>query len=101
MVKNKAGFTFGTVLLIASPAHGQEQRTGNVADSIVGRAGQRQTREQAAPNTQPMARIVSRINNRVQNRIRNRIDRNYDLQANSDSPFEAAEEQARSASHRR
>lgn len=73
---------------------------GHVADSAVGRVGQRQTR-QDMPNLQPMGRISNRINNRVQSRIRNRIDRNYDPQANATSPFAVAEEQTRSTNRRR
>lgn len=70
---------------------------GRVATSSVGQVGERQTREQAAPNTQPMDRIDSRIQNRVQSRIRNRIDRYYDPRANAASPFEVASDQARTA----
>lgn len=72
-------------------------RAGHVANSSVGQVGQRQTREEVAPNIKPIERIASRIQNRVQSRIRNRIDRYYDPQANAASPFEAAGEQARKA----
>lgn len=72
---------------------------GRVAESTVGEAGQRQTREQV--NAQPMARIANRVQNRVQNRIRNRIDRNYDPQANTTDPFEVAEDEVRSTSRPR
>lgn len=74
-------------------------QAGRVADSSVGEVGQRQTREGAAAEAgiTPMARIASRIQNRVQSRIRNRIDRDYDPQANATNPFEAAEEETRSA----
>lgn len=67
--------------------------TGRIAGSAVGVAGQRQTREQAAPNMQPTARIAIRIQNRVQNRVRNRIDRYYDPQANATAPFATATDQ--------
>lgn len=70
---------------------------GQVAESSVGRTGQRQTREDAAANIEPMGRINDRVANRVQNRIRNRIDRYYNPQANSSSPFEIAADQARQA----
>lgn len=66
---------------------------GGVANSAVGEVGQRQTRAQAAPNTQPMARINSRINNRINNRLQNRIDRSYNPQATAVTPFEVAEKQ--------
>lgn len=70
-------------------------KQGEVAKSAAGRAGERQTREQAAPNVHRIGRISSRIENRVQSRIRNRIDRNYDFKANAASPFKIAEEKAR------
>jgi len=77
-----------------------ENVNGRIANSSVGEVGQRQTRADMAPATEPMARITSRINNRVQNRIRNRIDRNYDPQANATSPFKVAEDQTRVRSRR-
>jgi hypothetical protein len=70
---------------------------GGVANSAVGQVGQRQARTGAAQNTDPMIRLDSRIHNRVQSRIYNRIDRNYDPQANANSPFAAAEKQQRKA----
>lgn len=84
----------------AQPSQTRPAEAGHVADSAVGRVGQRQTR-QDVPNLQPMGRISSRINNRVQSRIRNRIDRNYDPQANATSPFAVAEERTRSTNRRR
>jgi hypothetical protein len=78
-----------------SPATTAPIQGGHVADSTVGRVGQRQTRQEAAPNVQPLARVSGRINNRVQSRIRNRIDRNYNPQANATSPFEVAADRAR------
>ena len=69
---------------------------GRVAESAVGRAGQRQARDEAAPTLHPTQRISSRINNRIQSRIQNRIDRNYDPQANAANPFAVAEDKARS-----
>ena len=83
----------------APPAQPQEagiEQQARTAASAVGRAGQRQTRDQAA-GVAPMARIANRVANRVQNRIRNRIDRNYDPTANATSPFESAEDSARRA----
>jgi hypothetical protein len=81
-----------------APARTTQQ--GRTADSPVGEVGQRQTREAAAVGIAPMGRISNRIQNRVQSRIRNRIDRNYDPQANTRTPFAAAEEQARTAGGR-
>lgn len=68
---------------------------GEVAQSSVGQAGQRRTREDLTPDNQivPMTRISSRIQNRVQARIRNRIDRFYDPKSNATSPFAIAGEQ--------
>lgn len=80
-----------------APARAPETERGEVAQSAVGQAGQRQTREDIAKDARPMARIDSRIQNRVHSRIRNRIDRYYDPQANAASPFEVAGEQARTA----
>jgi hypothetical protein len=95
-------------LLAAAPAVGQVAdrpepapattvpiQSGHAADSTVGRVGQRQNRQEAAPNVQPLARVSGRINNRVQSRIRNRIDRNYNPQANATSPFEVAADRTR------
>ena len=64
-------------------------------DASVGEVGQRQTRDDAAPNIDPLGRINNRIENRVQNRLRNRIDRDYDPTANANAPFERAERKAR------
>lgn len=71
--------------------------SGRMAHTGVGQIGQRQTREQAAPNVEPLSRINNRIANRVQNRIRNRIDGHSTPQANATSPFSVAVEQARIA----
>lgn len=84
----------------ASPAPAQGTQTGRTATVAGGEVGQRQTRQDAAPNVAPTGRIANRIENRVQNRIRNRIDRYYDPQANAASPFEVASEQARTAGRR-
>lgn len=82
---------------LAVPAAAQEVRPSTVAEAPAGEVGQRQTREDAAPNVEPMGRIANRIQNRLQNRVRNRIDRNYDPQANATSPFRVADEQTRRA----
>lgn len=86
---------------ITAPAAGQVETVGETAKSAVGRTGQRQTLEQAAPNIEPMGRIDNRIANRVQSRVRNRIDRYYDPQANAASPFVIAGEQARATARPR
>lgn len=62
----------------------------------VSQAGQRQKREDVAPNIEPLDRIESRIPNRVQSRVRNRIDRFYDPQANAASPYVVAARQDQS-----
>lgn len=84
------------LLFATSPAISQEVQGGRVAETVVGRAGQRQTRADAAPNVQALDRINTRIGNRVQSRIRSRIDRNYNPQVNALSPFRVAEDQTRS-----
>lgn len=71
------------------------------ADVGSGQVGQRQTRETAVPDAMPLDRLSTRVTNRVQNRIRNRIDRYYDPQANATSPFQVAQDQARTTSPRR
>lgn len=71
-------------------------QAGRTADAGSGRVGQRQTREEAAPNNRPLGRLQSRVQNRVQSRLRNRIDRYYDPQA-ATSPFEVAGDQAQTA----
>jgi hypothetical protein len=68
-------------------------RTGNVAASSVGVAGQRLNREDQDSQVRPMIRINNRIANRIQSRLRTRIDRNYDPRANSTSPFAIAEDE--------
>lgn len=90
------GLLSAVFLFITSPATSQEVRGGQIPETAVGRVGQRQTRANATPNAEPLDRIDTRIGNRVQSRIRNRIDRNYNPQANALSPFQIAEDRARS-----
>ncbi len=93
-----AAFSAALALLsVGTPAMAQDVSASQTTDSSVGQVGQRQTREDSAPNIQPMGRINSRVTNRVQSRIRNRLDRYYDPQANAASPFEIAGEQTRRA----
>jgi len=84
-------------VIATNPARGQQTtaQDGRVASSTVGQAGQRQTREQAAPNIQPMDRIASRIQNRVQSRLRTRIDRDEAPIEAALTTFAAADEQTR------
>jgi hypothetical protein len=84
------------VAALCSPA-AAAQEADTVAQSTVGRAGQRQARSQPTISAQPMERINSRIRNRVQSRVRNRLDRFYSPQANTASPFEIAGEQTRTS----
>lgn len=93
---------FALGLFCVRPVHAQEQdqKSGKVAESAVGQAGQRMTRDQNAAKVEPMARLETRIANRVQSRIRNRIDRYYDPKANATSPFIDAGEQAEKAGRR-
>lgn len=78
-------------------------RLGEVAQSVAGQAGKRQTREQVAAQIgiAAMARVNSRVQNRVQARIRNRIDQYYDPRANAGTPFAVASEQINTAGQRR
>lgn len=87
--------------LLPQSAPVRVEPSGRVANSAVGQAGQRWTREQAVPGITPLSRIDSRIQNRVQSRIRNRIDRDYDPQANATSPFAVAGEETRNAGRSR
>lgn len=73
----------------------EQEQPQEVAESAIGKVGQRQTREMTQTHVEPMSRINNRIANRVQNRIRNRLDRYYDPQANATSPYAVAAEQAR------
>ena len=71
-----------------------QKKPGSLAATSVGTAGQRRDKNQGVANIKPMGRLQSRIASRVQSRIRNRIDRFYDPQANAQSPFVVAAEQA-------
>ena len=75
--------------------------TARAADAGNGEIGQRQTRDDVAPNVEPLGRLDNRIENRVQNRLRNRVDRNYDATANATAPFERAQTRTRTAVGRR
>lgn len=76
-----------------------ENRSGLIVNSAVGRAGQRQTRDQFQ-GIEPMARIGNRFANRVQNRISNRIGRQYSFGGSATSPFSVAADQVKSANPR-
>lgn len=84
-----------SVILLVSlsvPVAAQQAVGGQVASSVAGQAGQRQTRDQAAAaqGRAPLARIDTRLRNRVQSRIRNRIDRGYMSGASATDAFDAA-----------
>lgn len=85
----------------STPSPVLERQRGTVADSAVGQAGRRQTRDQEVGGIKPLGRINSRVANRVQSRLRTRIDRDYDPQANATSPFEAASDRARTVTRPR
>lgn len=80
-------------LVLSSAALAQETDAGQIADSSVGRAGQRMNTKAQGVNAQPMTRINNRINSRIQLRIRNRIDRNYSAPSSSTSSFDEASSQ--------
>lgn len=88
------------VLCLPAPVLAQEIQPGRNAAVGDTELGERQTREQAAPNIEPTRRISNRVQNRVQSRVRNRIDRNYNPKANATSPFEVAAEQTGAAGRR-
>lgn len=77
------------------PAEQEAPSPGIVTRSAVGRAGQRQVREDVASDVHPMKRISTRIENRIQSRMHNRIDEDYDPQANARSPFVDVEKKER------
>lgn len=88
--------------LAAVPGYGQElevqdpaAQAGRTAEVGSGEVGQRQTREDVAPNVEPMGRIGTRIQNRIESRIRSRIDRDYRPPAESATSFEAADQRMR------
>src|SRR5690606_10464164 len=91
---------FLAALVVATPGLAQDTEPGRTAEVGGTEIGERQTREEVAPNIEPIRRIANRVQNRVQNRIRNRIDRNYDPQANATSPFEDAAERTAAAGRR-
>ncbi len=71
---------------------------GRVADSAVGKVGERQ-RQIDNPNTQPLARIDSRIQNRVASRLTTRIDR-YSRTITGTTAFSEAAEDSRRPNRR-
>jgi hypothetical protein len=94
----KTSFCVVVVMLLSiCPADAQQSSRGQVAQSSVGQAGQRQARNQTTVTTEPLDRIDSRVRTRVESRIRTRIDRFYKPQGNAASSFELAVDQARIA----
>lgn len=91
----RAAMLLASCCAAVSPTWAQDAQSGQAPLVAAGKVGQRQTREEAAPNLQSLRRVQNRISNRVQSRLRNRIDRFYDPQANATSPFEVASDQAR------
>ena len=95
-------------LLLAATLHlamstvvlAQDRDVGKVADSSVGRAGQRQNNKAQGINAQPMTRINSRISNRIQLRVQNRIDRNYSASSGITSSYEQAGSRIRQSNTR-
>lgn len=87
------------VALLASvtPAAAQQTVVGRVAESAVGQAGQRQTREESVIGIEPMMRIQNRIQNRIQSRLRTRIDRDSSSVASAASSVENAVARTRTA----
>ena len=73
---------------------GPAPQQGKIANSAVGRAGERQ-----APTSllaiAPTARLQTRIASRVRLRLANRVDQNYSAEASPTASFAAADEQLR------
>jgi hypothetical protein len=83
------------VLCALSPSEAQTVGTGRVADSAVGQAGTRQTRDTAAAHgVDATARLENRLRNRVQSRINNRIDRDFAPPTSGTAAFDAAAHQS-------
>lgn len=74
-----------------SAAIGQN-RTGSIAASSIGKAGERQSETELLP-----IRPTARINNRIESRVRNRIDRSYNPTNDATLAFKVASDQVRAA----
>ena len=83
--------SLAALITVGSAAMGQD-RSGGVADSSIGRAGERQTESELLP-----VRPTARINNRVESRVRNRVDRFYNPTGDPTTAFRVASDQVRSA----
>lgn len=83
--------SWAALTMIASAATGQN-RIGSIAQSSVGKAGERQSETELLP-----VRPTARINNRVESRVRNRIDRSYNPTNDAALAFRAASDQVRAA----
>ena len=81
------------LLALITPAGALGQASGNT----VGDVGQRQTRQDAAPNVDVRGRIDSRINSRIASRIDSRITRDSAApqDASASSRYASASRQAR------
>lgn len=66
------------------------QGLGQTAETGVGEVGQRLTRWDIAPNTEPMARINRRVESRVENRLSSRIESGGRDNEDANSAFESA-----------
>jgi hypothetical protein len=95
-------------VVLASAAYAQNelpldpsQRLARLPQASVGTVGERLDEDDAPKIVRPLAAVASRVQNRVQSRLRNRIDRFYDPQANAQSPFIIAADEARVAGRRR
>jgi hypothetical protein len=89
------GMVAAALAIGGTPPAAAQQEPGQTAQSSVGQAGQRQTREQAVPSVAPMSRISSRIQNRVETRLSTRIDPNARAAETDLSPFAAAADETR------
>lgn len=76
---------------MAVPAPAQARLQTVVADTVAGKAGNRQAK--------PATAVNRRIENRIRSRLSNRIDPNYDPRASSSAAFEDASAAARTKPH--
>jgi hypothetical protein len=82
---------------LAASALAQQQRAGQVADSVVGKAGQRQSVDESVEKGKLPVRIDTRIANRIESRLPSRIDRYSDQNAHKPSPTKSAFDRMRNA----
>lgn len=84
------------ILGFPQPAVAQDRRV----QSPYGSVGQRQTREDAAPNTTPTQRIRSRLDTRAKTRLSTRLDRQQEPRSDALKGLREAARKAQSPDER-